>query len=273
MGYTTPAYSRLMTNSTFDGFVETKKFSNFSNYRTPVQSCYTSAFEYFTKNDQLGAYIQGKYIDMKNFPDLRNDYFYMENTAPKSLNSAGNYSSEWWSMDSHNGSVFKSDWRVYYSMYGIHYELTLNKEKYIRELIISISIGWLLIILSLIYFRFSNPRLFRNLLLFGKRWKNTSNDSQVLIFDYSFFSSCKFTEIVNDNVAKGVLKLTDKGNTVNLSYSNKELFYKIEKIDKDNLLLISLKDGNIVPFVRIGAKIKEPTQKQYIESTENEAKE
>ncbi len=63
--------------------------------------------------------------------------------------------------------------------------------------------------------------------------------------------------MINENVSKGILKITDKGNTINLSYSNKELFYKIEKIDLDNLTLVSLKDGSSISFLRIGAKQKE----------------
>jgi hypothetical protein len=90
--------------------------------------------------------------------------------------------------------------------------------------------------------------------LFGKRWKNTSYQEQIFFFEHSFFGKHTFIEIINDKVSKGVIKFTDKGNTVNLSYANKELFYKIEKINQDDLILVSIKDKSNITFKRVGAK-------------------
>lgn len=94
-----------------------------------------------------------------------------------------------------------------------------------------------------------------------------------MFFEHSFFGSQKFTELINDNVAKGVLKITDRGNTINLSYSDKELFYKIEKISKDHLRLISLKEGNSISFVRIGAEIQPKKNEEFDSSNEEQKNE
>jgi len=77
-----------------------------------------------------------------------------------------------------------------------------------------------------------------------------------------------FIEIINDKVSKGVLKFTDKGNTINLSYPSKELFYKIEKIDQDNLTLVSMKDKSNIGFKRIGAKEIEEVKSEEIKAEE-----
>jgi hypothetical protein len=68
-----------------------------------------------------------------------------------------------------------------------------------------------------------------------------------------FFGKHTFVEIINDKVSKGIIKFTDKGNTINLSYPSKELFYKIEKINQDDLVLISTKDKSNITFKRVGA--------------------
>lgn len=256
MGYRKPAYSRGVTGWSYNEYGESNTYGNISNYRKPVQSCYSEAFDFFTKDDKTGSYFAGKFVDITNFPDIRNEYFYMDNTAPKLYSSSGHFSSEWWSSDDHTANVFWDDARVYYSSKGKHYELTLNDERYKKDLIITIGISVGLLLFLIIVVGLSKPKLFRNLHLFGKRWKNTSYEEQVLFFEHSFFGSHKFTEMINENVAKGVLKLTDKGNTINLSYPNKELFYKIEKIDEDNLTLTSLKEGSSISFIRIGAKAK-----------------
>lgn len=273
MGYRKPAYSRGVTGWSYNENGESNTYGNIPNYRKNIQSCYNDAFDFFTSEDKTGAYTAGKFVDIENFPSLRNEYFYMSNTEPKMYSSAGHSSSEWWSSDDHTANVYWDDVRVYYSTRGKHYELTLNVDNFNKDLYTVIGISCGIFLLFLITLALSKPKLFRNLYLFGKRWKNTSYEEQILFFEHSFFGSHKFTEMINENVAKGILKITDKGNTINLSYTNKELFYKIEKISEDYLTLTSLKEGSSISFVRIGAKIKaEPNAEENSnqEETKNE---
>lgn len=235
-----------------------------SNYRLPVRQCYTEAFEYFTKDDKKssGAYTPGKYVDISNFSDIRNEYFYMDNTTPKQYSSSGIFAPSWNSSDDHSANINTEDWAVYYSSYGKHYEITENDTAINKDLFTYLGVSIGTIILLLLIGLFSKPKYFRNLNLFGKRWKNTSYQEQIFFFEHSFLGKHTFIEIINDKVSKGVVKFTDKGNTVNLSYPNKELFYKIEKINQDDLILVSIKDKSSITFKRVGAK----------EEVENEAK-
>lgn len=269
MGYRKPAYSRGITGWSYNEYGESNTYGNIPNYRQSVQSSYNDAFDFFTKDDKTGSYTAGKYVDIVNFPDLRNEYYYMDNTAPKLYSSAGHFSAEWWSSDDHTANVYNDDRRVYYSSKGKHYELTLNEERYKKDLLTVIGISSGVFIFLLLILGLSKPKLFRNLHLFGKRWKNTLYEEQILFFEHSFLGSHKFTELINNNVAKGVIKITDKGNTINLSYPNKELFYKIDKISEDYLTLTSLKDGSSISFVRIGAKIK-PEKTDEVNSNKEE---
>jgi len=256
MGYRKPYSYWGVTGWRTNEYGDSNIYGTVTNYRKPVQECYTGAFDFFTKEDKTGAYLPGKFIDITIFPDLRNEYFYLSNMAPKLYSSSGHFSSEWQSSDDHTANVYTDDYKVYYSVIGKHYELNLNESKYRKDLFSIIGISFSILLALLITLGLSKPKLFRNLYLYGKRWKNTSYEEQILFFEHSFFSSHKFTEMINENVAKGILKITDNGNTINLSYSNKELFYKIEKIDSDNLTLISLKEGSSISFIRIGSKIK-----------------
>lgn len=227
-----------------------------SNYRLPVRQCYTEAFEYFTKDDKKspGAYTPGKYVDITNFSDIRNDYFYMDNTSPKLYSSSGIFAPSWNSSDEHGANINTEDWAVYYSTSGKHYEITENETVIKKDLFtyLGISVGSILLLLLISYF--AKPKYFRNLNIFGKRWKNTSYQEQIFFFEHSFFGKHTFVEIINDKVFKGVLKFADKGNTVNLSYPSKELFYKIEKINQDDLILVSIKDKSNILFKRVGSK-------------------
>jgi hypothetical protein len=161
---------------------------------------------------------------------------------------------EWMSPDDHTSYVAFGNVKVFLWEKGQHLELIFNQIKFEKELLFTIGISWGLIFLIIIVIGISQPKLFRNLSLFGKRWENTIFKEQVFFFEYSFFGNHKFTEIINDDISKGILKITDKGNTINLSYPNKELFYKIEEIHNDSLVICSFKDGSRISFYRIGSK-------------------
>jgi hypothetical protein len=255
MGYKKPLSIYIPAQYVGDFKLSDGYYSN--DYRLPVRDCYSEAYSYFTKEDKKspGSYSPGKFIDISNFPDLRNQYFYMNNREPKQFTSTGLYSSNWYSSDEHGANINTEDWAVYYSTSGKHYVLTENTEQINKDFIkyLGISIGP--VILSLILLAISKPKYFRNLKLFGKRWKNSSYENQILFFDHSFVGNLTFTEIINDKIKKGIVKITDSGNTINLSYPNMELFYKIDELDDNNLKLISMKDNSEISFKRLGSEV------------------
>jgi hypothetical protein len=276
MGYKKPAYSYNSPQYYDDPWGEggrTQISSGYQskNYRQSVRECYTSAFEFYTKEDREspGAYTPGKFVDITNFPDLSNEYFFMDNREPRTISSSGIFASSW-STPEHGGNINNENWVVYVSTSGKHYELMENEEKIKKDFLTNLGIGLGILVFLLIIVLASKPKFFRNLYLFGKRWRNKSYEDQVLFFEHSFFGSHKFTEIINDNVSKGVLKITDKGNTINLSYPTKELFYKIEKVEMDNLTLVSLKDSSSISFLRIGAKQEEEIKQEEATTTQEE---
>lgn len=267
MGYKKPSGKYVAPEYMDDGWGGRFKISGgyyADNYRLSVRKCYTSAFEYFTKDDKKspGAYTPGKFVDISNFSDIRNEYFYMDNTTPKQYSSSGIFSSSWESSGDHGANINTEDWAVYYKTYGKHYEITENETAIRKDLFTYLGITVGTTILLLLILLFAKPKYFRNLNLFGKRWKNTSYQEQIFFFEHSFFGKHTFVEIINDKVSKGIIKFTDKGNTINLSYPSKELFYKIEKINQDDLVLISTKDKSNIAFKRVGAKETDETKKE-----------
>lgn len=269
MGYKKPSSSYIAPQYMDDGWGGKFKISGgyqSSNYRTSVRDAYRNAYEYFTKEDKKspGAYSPGKFIEITNFPDLRNEYFYLENREPKLYSSSGTFAASWESSGDHGANINNENWVVYYKTYGKHYELTENDSRINKDLMTNIGIAVGLIFLILLIAFISKPKYFRNLNLFGKRWQNLLYKEQIFFFEHSFFGKQTFTEVINDKVYKGILKITDKGNTINLSYPSKELFYKIDKIDADNLSLISIKDKSVVTLKRIGAKEKIVTNSEII---------
>ncbi len=160
MGYRKPEFSRGITGWSYNEYGENNTYGNIRNYRKSVQSCYNEAFDFFTKDDKTGAYTAGKLIDITTFPDIRNEYFYMDNTAPKLYSSSGHFSADWWSSDDHTANVFCEDARVYYSSKGKHYELTLNEDKFKKDLLLTIGISCGILLLLVIVIGVSKPKFF-----------------------------------------------------------------------------------------------------------------
>lgn len=201
--------------------------------------CYTDAFNYLTNEDLYapGAYTPGKFNDIKQLKNLENEYFRMESD----FNGYNNY------------MYGNNQWSVFYSVSNNSLTLSKDKDAVNKDLYtyLGISIGFILLLLIII--ALSKPKYFKNLRLYGNRWINSVYNEQIFIFEHSFFRKQIFTEIIDNKVYKGIFKIIDKGNTINLSYPNKELFYKIGIISNDNLSLLSLKDKTEIKFTRMGS--------------------
>ena len=275
MGYKKPTRTYVPPSYMDLGYGERYKTGGgywLDNYRLSVRECYREAYNYFTEDDRHspGAYTPGKYVDITNFPDIRNEYFYMSNTQPKQYSSSGIFSSQWESSGDHGANINTEDWAVYHKTYGKHYELTENESTIQKDLLTKLGVSLGSVLLLIFILLLSKPKFFRNLALFGKRWENQSYNDQILYFDHSFFGKNKFIEIINDNVSRGQLKITDSGSTLNLSYPNKELFYKIESIEKNRLTLVSQKDNNQIEFLRVGSNEKDSSNPTDAVKTDNE---
>ena len=271
MGYKKPKRRYVKPEYIDWGYSEQRKISGgywTNNFRLSVRECYREAFKYFTEDDRKspGAYTPGKFIDITYFPDIRNEYFYMNNTRPRQYSSSSVFSSEWESSGDHSANINTENWAVYYKTYGKHYEITENTQATTKDLLTKLSISVGSVIFLLFIFLLSKPKFFRNLALFGKRWENKAYSDQIIFFEHSLFGKNKFIEIINDKVLRGLLKITDDGTTLNLSYPNKELFYIIEKVQKDKLTLISQKDNSHIEFFRIGSSKADKTDTMDNES-------
>lgn len=227
------------------------------NYKSKsaIQSYYNNIFDKFLHYYEKESYIPGKYNDITNFPNIKNDYYYID------INPSWDPHREI-ALPDHSVSESINDAKVYYNYKHKVYTLTFDSENYKKNMFFVIKLILIIIFLLIVILGISKRNIFKNLHLFNKHWINTSHKEQILIFKHSFFGSHTFVEINNDKVLKGVVKFTGKGNTVNLSYPNKELFYKIEKINQDDLILVSIKEKISITFKRVGAK----------EAVENEVK-
>jgi GYF domain 2 len=254
MGYRKPQFSRGITGWSYNENGSGNIYGNVKSDRLPVQQYYNLAYEYYTKNDKTGTYSPGSLNDINRFINLNNEYFSIDNISPTKATSSNHFAISWKSLDSHSGGLTWDDAKLYYTLEGKHYEVVFIQDRYNYDLLVLFGIISGIFILTISVIIIAKPKFFRNLFLFGKKWRNISNQEHLVIFEHYFFKPNSFVQLWNNKVFKGVMKITDKGNTINLSYPDSERFYKIEKIDEDNLTIRNLEDGKTFLFERMGAK-------------------
>jgi len=123
-----------------------------SNYRAPVQKCYDDALEFLTNGDKSGAYSQGKFISITNFPYISNQYYYidLEESSITNLNPIPYR---------YAGNIYTDKWRVYFSKVTESYKLKLNEKVINVELFSILGISFILILIIL-FATFITPSLF-----------------------------------------------------------------------------------------------------------------
>lgn len=116
-------------------------------YRGTVQQAYNSAFEFLTSEKKDNSYVPGTYHKISTVSELSTDFYSIDNTYPLKHSSESINSRSWTAT---KGSVFNTDWIVWYNTEGRHYEIIMNK-KYFDKLWLTYSFA-LTAIISLLYF-------------------------------------------------------------------------------------------------------------------------
>ncbi len=146
MGFKVPE-SRYTAGTDFGYGFKTEGF-NTPTHRGTVQNAYKVAVEYITKDKENNSYVPGSFGKIKTFGELRTKYHTIENVDP-SIPSEGSTNLKSW--NNTLGSVFNTDWIVWYQSAGRHYEIVENKEQLrISWLISSLVASTMIICLYLI---------------------------------------------------------------------------------------------------------------------------
>lgn len=133
-GYSTPGYS-------------------IPTYRGSVQNAYNEAMEYISVEKEDKSYVAGSYNRIIKFDELYSDLHYIDNIHPTRYTSASVNSKSWESLG--EASVFNKDWIVWYKQSGRHFEIVLDKDEYLKKLLINLGIGIVIAILAFILWKYS----------------------------------------------------------------------------------------------------------------------
>lgn len=122
-------------------------------YRGSVQNAYNKAMEYISVEKEDKSYVAGSYNRIITFDELSSDLHYIDNIHPTKYTSASVNSKSWESLG--EAYVFNKDWIVWYKTSGKHYEIVLDKDEYLKKLIINLGIGIVTAILAFLLWKYS----------------------------------------------------------------------------------------------------------------------
>lgn len=120
-------------------------------YRGTVQGTYNIALEYLTSDKENKSYSAGTYDKIKNFQELSSSFHKIENIAPSKMLSGSVNSKSWTGRD---GSVFNSNYILWYDNFGEHYEVTLDQSHVYKVWLIYSCIGSLIALIVYLILRY-----------------------------------------------------------------------------------------------------------------------
>jgi preprotein translocase subunit YajC len=122
-------------------------------YRGSVQNAYNEAMEYISVKKEDKSYVAGSYNRIISFNELYSDLHYIDNIHPTKYTSASVNSKSWESIG--ESYVFNKNWIVWYNENGSHFEIVLDKDKYLKKLLINLGTGIVIAILAFILWKYS----------------------------------------------------------------------------------------------------------------------
>ena len=204
-----------------------------------VETAYKGVLDYYKEQSY---FTPGKMDNIRNFEHISNDYYFIDNYEDITYLQDGKETKKT------KSSIYNSLWSVTTYSEGERFRIEEWSYRVKKDFLTQCGyIGGGYFLLSLVLLIFMFPSI-RTLILFNKEWKSQSN-SHLLIFNHHFFKDSECTEILNDQVAMGKLKITEGGKRLNLIFGDRVDVYQIVKMDSKHLCLYSMKNKNNLDFI------------------------
>ncbi|MCK5774819.1 MAG: hypothetical protein KAH25_01515 [Bacteroidales bacterium] len=222
-----------------------------NNYRPSVQECFDNAFKFLLKgneNDRKDSYTPNTMTEIKNFPSgFYGEYHYIEQIT---------HPSEYYTNQEGTGRVYTSSYELQYSKSKTFYELTANSNKIQKEILIHSGIGGglglvLTIILAFVLKSFK-PKAGQSSSILKTKWKNIE-DNTILTIESKSFGNHSASIVDNNELTKGIAQFTDNGKNLQLTFGDKEFYYKVEKVEQNKLELKNLSNGALSKLEKLGS--------------------
>jgi hypothetical protein len=222
------------------------------NYRPEPQNAYSDALRYLlygTDKEPNNSYTTETFTEIKDFPEGFNSQYY---SITQKVHPTESYFKK------------NNSWTFPYVTYKLEYSenkeffgITINVEKAnsVKYKFSLLGFGIGLIFTFVLYFTISlvssNSGESKNLL--NKKWKNIASNS-IMIIEPKIFGKYYVTLVENDKISRGSAKISEKGKSIQLSFIDSEIFYRLKSVNNQKLEMINLANNLVVQFVILGSE-------------------
>ena len=222
-----------------------------ATHRPEPEDAYQNAFKYLlsgTEKEPNLAFTRETFTEIKDFPGAFSAVYHNIIQAEHPTES---YLKK-------NGS-----WEFSYDTYKLSYDETkefysiiLDEEK-AKALTIKFSLfgaGFAILatfILSLLI-RFFIPYSGKGESIFNKKWRNIESNS-IITIEPKLFGKNGVILIDNEKIKRGIAKITDNGESIHLSFSDSEIFFRLKNLTNQKLEMTNLATNSLAKFELLGS--------------------
>lgn len=222
-------------------------------YRPTVERAYSKIFDYLlngTEKEPNYSYTRETFTEIKDFPgSFATEYHQIiQSEHPTEFYSTKN-----------------TGWETGYDTYKLKYNerkeffsFSEDKSK-INTLTmthVAVGIGGGIIITIMLSFllRFFIPNTGKGESVFNKKWKNVETNS-IITIEPKLFGKNSVILIEDDKIKRGLAKITDNGDSIHLSFSDSEIFYRVKHLSNQKLEMENLASNKLTKFELLGSNV------------------
>ncbi|MEI6817590.1 MAG: hypothetical protein WCL14_13345, partial [Bacteroidota bacterium] len=125
--------------------------------------------------------------------------------------------------------------------------------------------GGIIITLMLSFLlRFIIPNTGKGESVFNKKWKNIETNS-IITIEPKLFGKNSVILIEDDKIKRGLAKITDNGDSIHLSFSDSELFFRLKHLSNLKLEMENLASNKLTKFELLGSNAYKEDEKEIRE--------
>lgn len=237
-------------------------------YRPEPKDAYHKAFNYLltgTEKEPNNSFTRETFTEIKDFPGSFATQYHdiVQSEHPTEF------------YETRNGG-----WQFDYDSYKLKYNerkeffsFSQDKTK-VNSLLttysaIGIGGGIILTIILSFLLRFIIPNTGKGESLFNKKWKNIESNT-ILAIEPKLFGKNSVTLIEDDKIKRGLAKITDNGDSIHLSFSDSEIFYRLKNLSEQKLEMENLASNKLIKFELLGSNAYKEDEKQItVDNNEN----
>jgi len=239
-------------------------------FRPEADEAYSKAFRYLltgTEKEPNYSYTQETFTEIKDFPGSFEAEYYLIAQIEHPTEFYLTKNEEW----TFNYDTYKLKYNEKKQFYIIGLDDSKAKSLKIKYVAFGSGIGLLLTVVFAFLIRLAIPNTGKGESIFNKKWKNIEGNS-IITIEPKLFGKNKVTLIENEKINRGLAKITENGNSIHLSFTDSEIFYRLKNITNQKLEMENLASNTLVKFELLGSnayKQNDPEQENKTNDNQN----